>query len=161
MKEQRSELERCIITQAAEGFKIGVCDDFIERIEKTVYVGEVPENKLSLTKIDNTVNNIVEGFVRDVTYELGLPLVVKQKKVEKPTAEDDDDDDDLKIVGYTEATIKPVAIREVKRGATITTSQRRQRIQQRRKCVHLKNMERCGKKSLRSRKPRHRPVELL
>ena len=115
VKEQRSELERCIITQAAEGFKIGVCDDFIEQIEKTVYVGEVPENKLSLTKIDNTVNNIVEGFVRDVTYELGLPLVVKQEKVEKPTAEDDDDDDDLKIVGYTEATIKPVAIREVKR----------------------------------------------
>ena len=115
VKEQRSELERCIITEAAEGFKIGVCDDFIERIEKTVYVGEVPENKLSLTKIDNTVNNIVEGFVRDVTYELGLPLVVKQEKVEKLTAEDDDDDDDLKIVGYTEATIKPVAIREVKR----------------------------------------------
>ena len=108
-------MSRCIITQAAEGFKIGVCDDFIERIEKTVYVGEVPENKLSLTKIDNTVNNIVEGFVRDVTYELGLPLVVKQEKVEKPTAEDDDDDDDLKIVGYTEATIKPVTIREVKR----------------------------------------------
>ena len=50
-----------------------------------------------------------------MTYELGLPLVVKQEKVEKPTAEDDDDDDDLKIVGYTEATIKPVAIREVKR----------------------------------------------
>ena len=115
VKEQRSELERCIITEAAEGFKIGVCDDFIEWIEKTVYVGEVPENKLSLTKIDNTVNNIVEGFVRDVTYELGLPLVVKQEKVEKLTAEDDDDDDDLKIVGYTEATIKPVAIREVKR----------------------------------------------
>ena len=115
VKEQRSELERCIITQAAEGFKIGVCDDFIEGIEKTVYVGEVPENKLSLTKIDNTVNNILEGFVRDVTYELGLPLVVKQEKVEKATAEDDDDDDDLKIVGYTEATIKPVAIREVKR----------------------------------------------
>ena len=83
VKEQRSELEHCIITEAAEGFKIGVCDDFIERIEKTVYVGEVPENKLSLTKIDNTVNNIVEGFVRDVTYELGLPLVVKQEKVEK------------------------------------------------------------------------------
>ena len=60
--------------------------------------------------------------MRDVTYELGLPLVVKQEKVEKPTAEDDDDDDDLKIVGYTEATIKPVAIREVKREPPLTTS---------------------------------------
>ena len=74
-----------------------------------------PRTNFSLTKIDKTVNNIVDGFVRDVTYELGLPLVVKQEKVEKPTAEDDDDDDDLKIVGYTEATIKPVTIREVKR----------------------------------------------
>ena len=114
VKEHRSQLERCTVTQAADGFKIGVCQDFIERVEKTIYVGEVPENKLTLNKIDNTVNNIVEGFVRDVTYELGLPLVVKQEKVEKPTAVDDDDDDDLEIVGYTEATIKPVAIQEVK-----------------------------------------------
>ena len=112
VKEQRSQLERCTVTQAADGFKIGVCEDFIERVEKTIYVGEVPENKLTLNKIDNTVNNIVEGFVRDVTYELGLPLVVKQEKVEKPT--DEDDDDDLEIVGYTEATIKLVAIQEVK-----------------------------------------------
>ena len=113
VKKQRSELERCIVTEAAEGFKIGVCEDFMERIEKTVLVGEVPENKLTITKIDNTVNNIVEGFVRDVTYELGLPVVVKQEKVEKTTAEEDDDE--LQIVGYTEATIMPVAIQEVKR----------------------------------------------
>ena len=121
VKEQRSELERCITTEAAEGFKIGVCDNFIERIEKTVYVGEVPENKLSLTKIDNTANNSVEGFVRDVTYELGLPLVVKQEKVEKLTAEDDDDDDDLRLSG----TQKPLSSRspsEKSKGSTITTS---------------------------------------
>ena len=50
VKEQRSKLERCIITQAAEGFKIGVCDDFIERVEKTVYVGEKSRKpKLTLT----------------------------------------------------------------------------------------------------------------
>ena len=113
VKKQRSELEHCTVTEAAEGFKIGVCEDFIERIEKTVLVGEVPENKLNLTKIDNSVNNIVEGFVRDVTFELALPLVVKQEKVEKTTAEEDDDE--LEIVGYTEATIMPVAIQEVKR----------------------------------------------
>ena len=113
VKKQRSELERCIVTEAAEGFKIGVCEDFMERIEKTVLVGEVPKNKLNITKIDNTMNNIVEGFVRDVTYELALPVVVKQEKVEKTTAEEDDDE--LEIVGYTEATIMPVTIQEVKR----------------------------------------------
>ena len=113
VKKQRSELERCIVPQAAEGFKIGVCADFVELVERTVQVGEVPENKLTITKTDSTVNNIVEGFVRDVTYELGLPVVVKQETVEKTTAEEDDND--LEIVGYTEATIMPVAIQEVKR----------------------------------------------
>ena len=114
VKTLRGDLERCTVTEAAEGFKLGVCIDFIERIEKTVLIGEIPENKLNLTKIDNSVNNIVEGFVRDVTYELAVPVVVKQEKVDKTTAEDDDDDIDLQIVGYTEATIVPVSIREVK-----------------------------------------------
>ena len=47
VKEQRSELERCIITEAAEGFKIGVCDDFIERIEKTVMLARFPRTNLA------------------------------------------------------------------------------------------------------------------
>ena len=110
VKTLRGDLERCTVTEAAEGFKLGVCIDFIERIEKTVLIGEIPENKLNLTKIDNSVNNIVEGFMRDVTYELAVPVVVKQEKVDKTTAEDDDDDIDLQIVGYTEATIVPVSI---------------------------------------------------
>ena len=85
---------------------------------------------------------------------------MKQEKVEKPTAEDDDDDDDLKIVGYTEATIKPVAIQEVKReppspppASPKNPAEKEVRAPE--------EMERRGKKSLRSRKPRHRPVELL
>ena len=51
--------------------------DFMERIEKTVLIGEVPENKLKLTKTDNSVNNFVEGFARDVTYELAVQVVSK------------------------------------------------------------------------------------
>ena len=161
VKEQRSELERCIITEAAEGFKIGVCDDFIERIEKTVYVGEVPENKLSLTKIDNTVNNIVEGFVRDVTYELGLPLVVKQEKVEKLTAEDDDDDDDLKIVGYTESHYQAGRHPRSQKGATITTSSVAKESSREGSACTSRTWNAAERSPPRSRKPRHRPVELL
>ena len=85
---------------------------------------------------------------------------MKQEKVEKATAEDDDDDDNLKIVGYTEANYQPVAIREVKReppspppGVAKESTEKEVRAP--------KNMERRGKKSLRSRKPIHRPVELL
>ena len=116
LEQVRADMERCTVTEASDGFKLGVCDNFIERIEKTVLAGEVPENKLNLTKTDNSVDNIVEGYVRDVTYELAVPVVVKQEKIEK-TAEDkdDDDDDELQIVGYTEATIRPVDIHQVKR----------------------------------------------
>ena len=59
------------------------------------------------------MDNSVDGFVRDVTYELAVPVVIKQEKVEK--AAEDDDDDELEIVGYTEATIHPVDIQQVKR----------------------------------------------
>ena len=113
VQEVRADMERCTTTQASDGFKLGVCENFIERIEKTILKGEVPENKLNLTKSDNSVDNSVEGFVRDVTYKLAVPVVVKQEKVEK--AAEDDDDDELEIVGYTEATIRPVDIQEVKR----------------------------------------------
>ena len=113
LTEVRADMQRCTTTEALDGFRLGVCDNFIERIEKTVHIGEVPENKLELIKIENSVDNMVEGFVRDVTYELAVPVVVKQEKVEK--APGDDDDDDLEIVGYTEATIRPVDIQQVKR----------------------------------------------
>ena len=106
-------MERCTLTKASDGFKLGVCENFVECIEKTVLIGEVPENKLKLTKTDNSMDNSVEGFVRDVTYELAVPVVIKQEKVEK--AAEDDDDDDLETVGYTEATILPVDIQQVKR----------------------------------------------
>ena len=46
LTEVRGDMERCTITDALGGFKLGVCENFIERIEKTVLIGEVPENKL-------------------------------------------------------------------------------------------------------------------
>ena len=59
------------------GFTLRVCEDFIEHVEKTVQSGEIPEQKMDMTKTDDSVDNSVEGFVLDVTYVLTIPAVVK------------------------------------------------------------------------------------
>ena len=46
------------------------------RISWSVW-GEIPEQKMDLIKTDDSVDNSVEGFVRDVTYVLTIPAVVK------------------------------------------------------------------------------------
>ena len=72
LKEMRGNMACCTRTLAKNGFTLGVCEDFIEHVEKTVLSGEIPEQKT-----DDSVDNSVEGFVRDVTYVLTIPAVVK------------------------------------------------------------------------------------
>ena len=50
-------------TLAKNGFTLGVCEDFIERVEKTVQSGEIPEQKMDMINTDDPVDNSVEGFV--------------------------------------------------------------------------------------------------
>ena len=110
LKEMRGNMARCTRTLAKNGFKLGVCEDFMERVEKTVLSGEIPEQKMDLIKTDESVDNLVVGFVRDVSYVLTIPPVVKQEK-----AENDDDDDELVIVRVTPATMDPPLIQKVKK----------------------------------------------
>ena len=98
---------RCTRTLAKNGFTLRVCEDFIEHVEKTAQSGEIPEQKMEMTKTDDSVDNFVVGFVRDVTYVLTIPPVVKQEKGE--------DDDELMIVGVTPPTMDPPLIKEVKK----------------------------------------------
>ena len=77
LKEMRGNMACCTRTLAKNGFKLGVCEDFMERVEKTVLSGEIPEQKMDLIKTDDSVDNLVVGFVRDVTYVLTIPPVVK------------------------------------------------------------------------------------
>ena len=104
----------CTRTLAKNGFKLGVCEDFMERVEKTVLSVEIPEQKMDLIKTDDSVDNLVVGFVQDVTYVLTIPAVVKREK-----GEDDDDEDELMIVGVTPATMDPPLIQEVKKEPTL------------------------------------------
>ena len=77
LKEMRGNMARCTRTLAKNGFKLGVCEDFMECVEKTVLSHEIPEQKMDLIKTVDSVDNLVVGFVRDVTYVLTIPAVVK------------------------------------------------------------------------------------
>ena len=77
LKEMRGNMACCTRTLAKNGFKLGVCEDFMERVKKTVLLGEIPEQKMDLIKTDDSVDNLVVGFVGDVTYVLIIPPVVK------------------------------------------------------------------------------------
>ena len=79
-------------------------------MEKTVLLGEIPEQKMDLIKTDDSVDNLVVGFVRDVTYVLTIPAVVKRQK-----GENDDDEDELMIVRVTPTTMDPPLIQEGKK----------------------------------------------
>ena len=63
LKEVREDMVRCTRTLAKNGFTLRICEDFIERVEKTVQSGEIPEQKMDMTKTDDSVDNSVEGFV--------------------------------------------------------------------------------------------------
>ena len=82
----------------------------MERVEKTVLMGEIPEQKMDLIKTDDSVDNLAVGFMRDVTYVLTIPAVVKREK-----GENNDDEDELMIVGVTPATMDPPLIQKVKK----------------------------------------------
>ena len=110
LKEMRGNMAHCTRTLAKNGFKLGVCEDFMAHVEKTVLLGEIPEQKMDLIKTDDSVDNLVVGFVRDVSYVLTIPPVVKQEK-----GENDNDDDELVIVRVTPATMDPPLIQKVKK----------------------------------------------
>ena len=77
LKEVREDMVCCTRTLAKNGFMLCICEDFIELVEKTVQSGEIPEQKMEMTKTDDSVDNFVVGFVRDVTYVLTILPVVK------------------------------------------------------------------------------------
>ena len=77
LKRVREDMVCCTRILVKNGFTLGVCEDFIECVEKTVQSGEIPEQKMDMIKTDDSVNNSVDGFVQDVTYVLTIPAVVK------------------------------------------------------------------------------------
>ena len=100
-------MEWVTMTLQQNGFTLQVCENFMDHVEKTVCVGFIPEQKVSMTVVDNSGDDPVQGYVRDVTYTLDIPVVVKWEKVEE-------DDDNLLIVGIMPATKNIVDMQKVK-----------------------------------------------
>ena len=42
------------------------CEDFMDHVEKTVCVGYIPEHKISMIVRDNSGDDPVQGYMRDV-----------------------------------------------------------------------------------------------
>ena len=108
-------MERVMMTLQQNGFTLQVCENFMDLVEKTVCVGFIPEQKMSMTVVDNSGDDPVQGYVRDVTYTLDIPVVVKWEKVEE-------DDDNLLIVGIMPATKNIVDMQKVKTEKTTPPS---------------------------------------
>ena len=103
----RVALEQNTTTLQQNGFTLTVCEDFVDRVEKTIRSGFIPEQRFTMKVTDNSADDPVQGYVCDVAYCLEIPMVVKQEKAEE--------DDDLEIVGVMPATKKIVVdVLEVK-----------------------------------------------
>ena len=86
----------CVTTMLQQnGFTLTVCEDFVDRVKKTIRSGFIPEQRFTMKVMDNSADDPVQGYVCDVTYCLMIPMVVKREKV---------DEEDLEIVGVTPAT---------------------------------------------------------
>ena len=92
----RGDMKWVTRTLQQNGFTLRVCEDFVDRVEKTVRAGFIPEQRISMKVMDNCADDPVQGYMHDVTYSLDIPVVVKQEKA--------DEDDDLEIVVVTPAT---------------------------------------------------------
>ena len=92
----RVALEQNTTTLQQNGFTLTVCEDFVDRVEKTIRLGLIPEQRFTMKVTDNSADDPVQGYMRDVTYCFEIPMVVKWEKA--------DEDDDLEIVGVMLAT---------------------------------------------------------
>ena len=78
------------------GFTFCVGDGFVERVEKSLLVGQTPEQQYTCTKIDNSVDDPVSGHITDIIYEVAMPVIVKREVQESK-------DDDCEILSFQPA----------------------------------------------------------
>ena len=96
-------LERACVRSSHMGYTIRVDEHFVDRVEKSLQAGQVPEKQMEASKTDNSVNDPVLGQTVDVLYELKMPFIVKSEKARE------EEDGDLLFVGETPA---PVGVKQ-------------------------------------------------
>ena len=95
------QLDVATVTVQSFGYKFTVSEQFRERIERFVNSGQIPEKLLHCLCTDNSENDPITGPTVDIVYEVFMPVVVKEERV-------DDKDDDLKVLGVTPAPHLPL-----------------------------------------------------
>ena len=101
----RQKLGEVCKTRQSLGYTFRVHTEFVDRVEKSILCGFVPEQQIQCTKTDNSCLDPILGDVVDVIYELAMPMVIKPEVNE---------DDDILIVGETPATGAPFQFVTVK-----------------------------------------------
>ena len=76
------EFGAAIRTVSQFGYTFRVGEEFVDRVEKSVYSGYTPEHQMQCKRIDNSTHCPIQGDVIDVVYEISMPVVVKQEKPE-------------------------------------------------------------------------------
>ena len=64
MVDAQGDMEQVMRMLQQNGFTLRVCEDFVDRVEKTVIAGFIPEQKMSMTVIDNSGDDPVRGYMR-------------------------------------------------------------------------------------------------
>ena len=75
--EARERLRRLCFTVQFMGYTRRVSTDFIERVEKSLLCGQVPERQMKCLKIDNSTDDTILSYVVDIVYEISMPVIVK------------------------------------------------------------------------------------
>ena len=100
------------MTVQSLGYKFTVSEQFRERIELCINSGQIPEKKLRCIHTDNSENDPITGPTVDIVYEVFMPVVVKEERV-------DDEDNDLKVLGVTLAPRLPLQSLSIKDGKVV------------------------------------------
>ena len=103
------QLDAAATTHQSLGYKFTVSEEFCVRIERCINSGQIPEKKLHCLRTDNSEDDPITGPTVDIVYEVFMPVVVKEERV-------DDKDDDLKVLGVTPAPRLPLRALSIKDG---------------------------------------------
>ena len=92
--EARDALSRACCTAQFMGYTRRVGTDFVDRVEKSLLCGQVPERQMKCLKIDNSEDDPILGYTVDIVYEISMPVIMKAEVT-------DDQDDDLVLLGVS------------------------------------------------------------
>ena len=88
----REDLCEACETRQFMGHTLRVSPHFVDRVQKSLLSGQVPEHQYECKKTDNSVDDPIQGHVIDVVYEITMPVVIKSEA---------GDDEDCEILGFS------------------------------------------------------------